>query len=185
LWTADYSITNDKHFTYRRLSISAFGRNWGNALFLFSVVRCTISTYFHTFTLLTSVRFQNVFCSKVHLNFSSFTQIQTHFPENWCWYPNTRVTNWWMYPQSFASSLLFVIVPSQTISQQWIIGSIEIHVLYLGNTRRSRKPSCTNTIPVIAIGPKNREKSPRETHGQAHIWEEHYCFHTLDRWTGR
>jgi hypothetical protein len=36
----------------------------------FSVLCCTISTYFHRFTLLASVKFKNVFCSESHFNCS-------------------------------------------------------------------------------------------------------------------
>lgn len=45
-----------------KCSISTFGRKWDNMLVWFSVVRHTISTFFHRLTLLTTVRSQNVCC---------------------------------------------------------------------------------------------------------------------------
>jgi hypothetical protein len=51
-----------------KYSISILEWKWDNALFRFSILCCTISTHFHRFTSLASVRFQNVFCSESHLN---------------------------------------------------------------------------------------------------------------------
>jgi hypothetical protein len=54
-------------------SISTPGQKGDNALFWFSLLRCIISTH------LQSRRFQNVFCSKSHLNCSWFPKFKSSF----------------------------------------------------------------------------------------------------------
>jgi hypothetical protein len=69
------------HFVARVLecSISTFGRKWDNAIFWFSVLCCTISTHFHRFPFLASVRFHNVFYSPSHLNCNRFLNFKPSF----------------------------------------------------------------------------------------------------------
>jgi hypothetical protein len=71
--------------------ICTFGWKWGNALSWFSIMFCILCTYFHKFTLLSSVKCQNVFCSGWHLN-CSLNLLQIKFREIWCsWTPCSPV----------------------------------------------------------------------------------------------
>jgi hypothetical protein len=74
------------HFIWSVLQCytSPFGRQWGTALFWFSLLCCRTCIYFHRFALFAGVRFQNVFCSKSHLNYSWLPNLK----RSWYWSPN-------------------------------------------------------------------------------------------------
>jgi hypothetical protein len=60
-------------------SISIFGWKFDKALFWFSVMCWTISMYLNRFTLLPTVKFQNVFYSESHVKCSWFCKLKSSF----------------------------------------------------------------------------------------------------------
>jgi hypothetical protein len=138
-------------------SISTSGRKCDNALLWRSILCCSNSTYFHGFTWLESIRYQNVFCSKSQLNCSWFRNFKRnvfvamdmfHFRNKVaCWEEGTNFGTWNIVPLNKK----IMISPDSCRDNIWFITTLFVlRQTKLWNSGASKSVSCLIFFLVVS-----------------------------------